>query len=58
MRPQDIRKKITDLESSMTGDEESLVKLREELKKTKGSIDSYLGRISTAETVLIEAKRS
>jgi hypothetical protein len=58
MRPQDIRKKITDLESSMTGDEESLGRLREELKKTKVSIDSYLGRISTAKTALTEAKRS
>ena len=58
MRPQDIRKKITDLESSMTGDEESLSRLKEELKKTTKTIDSYLGRIGTAETELLEAKRA
>lgn len=58
MRPQDIRKKIADLEASMTGDEESLGRLQEEIKKTTGNIDSYLGRIGTAERELTEAKRS
>ena len=58
MRPQDIKKKITNFETSMVGDEEALGRLREELKKTNGSIDSYLGKIGTAERDLIGAKRA
>ena len=58
MRPQDIKKKITGLETSMVGDEEQLSRLREELKKVNGSVDSYLGRIGTAERELVAAKRA
>ena len=47
MRPQDIKKKITALETETAGDEEALNRETEALKRAKASRDSY---IKTAET--------
>lgn len=48
MRPQDIKKKIAELEKASAGDETSIEEWREALKAAKSDIDSYIGQVQTA----------
>jgi hypothetical protein len=48
MRPQDIKKKITEQESSMAGDAEALERYNKSLKTAKADIKSYEGQVLTA----------
>ena len=56
MRPQDIKRKIAELEKASAGDGESLKAYRQELKAAKSDVESYIVQLSTANRTLHDAQ--
>lgn len=56
MRPQDIKRKIAELEAASAGDEKALQNYRQALKTAKGDVESYVTQLGTANRALREAK--
>ena len=52
MRPQDIKRKIAELESASVGDADALVELQENYKKASNNVTSYINQLSAAERAL------
>lgn len=55
MRPQDIRRKVTDMEKAVAEDSTAIGVYREQLKSAKSDIDSYISQVSTANRALRDA---
>ena len=56
MRPQDIRKKVIELEGATAGDEQALEEWREALKAAKSDVSSYINQLQTAKRELSDSQ--
>lgn len=56
MRPQDIKRKIVELENASAGDAEELSKLQENYKKASNNVTSYINQLSAAERALKDSE--
>lgn len=56
MRPQDIKRKIAELESASVGDADALVELQENYKKASNNVTSYINQLSAAERALKDSE--
>ena len=56
MRPQDIKRKIAELENASVGDADALAELQENYKKASNNVTSYINQLGAAERALKDSE--